>query len=296
MPRGYRCVVFAVVGWLALCGAKPPAEQPESGNNAQYATPKPQTLATPTPAPATSPSPDFAAYRGYDPDPCYHAKDHDAADLCAQWRASIAAEKAAHEARRATTWSIVATLLNVISLLLVAFALFVTIQANTIARKIGQAQTRAYLSIKSLGGKKTPTGLVFRVVVQNSGQSPALAAQVVLDIIGKDDGEIQILPDIEHYIPAQSESELAFCYLQDEVATAWESIVVLVRIAYSDVFYDMHKNAERFAGLPIKWGGKNFTDLAQGIHIASYLRATRGDSMGADDSTANDGDGQPAEG
>lgn len=56
----------------------------------------------------------FTPYQGYDPDPCYHAKDHDAADLCAQWRAALAAEKSSQEARRATNWSIVATILSAI--------------------------------------------------------------------------------------------------------------------------------------------------------------------------------------
>lgn len=32
--------------------------------------------------------------------------------MCAQWRAALAAEKAAHEARRATTWSVFATFLS----------------------------------------------------------------------------------------------------------------------------------------------------------------------------------------
>jgi hypothetical protein len=83
-----------------------------------------QATATPSPSPSASPAEEFAAYSGYDPDPCYHAKKHDAADLCAQWRASIAAEKAAHEARRSTNWSIVSTFLSALTILGLIFTIF----------------------------------------------------------------------------------------------------------------------------------------------------------------------------
>lgn len=117
MPRGYRCIVFAAVGWLALCGAKPPAEQPNRPNSTQEGAPAAHPTPTPTPDLATNPSTNFTAYPGYDPDPCYHAKDHAAADLCAQWRASIAAEKAAHEARRATNLAWASTILSALAIL-----------------------------------------------------------------------------------------------------------------------------------------------------------------------------------
>jgi hypothetical protein len=109
MSAGYRCIIIAAFGWMILCGAKPPSEHPRGNASAQQAAPAPRTATTPTPAPAASPSPAFAAYGGYDSDPCYHAKDANAADLCAYWRAAIAAEKSAHEARRATNWAIAAT-------------------------------------------------------------------------------------------------------------------------------------------------------------------------------------------
>lgn len=41
--------------------------------------------------------------------------DHDAADLCAQWRSMLSSEKSASEAQRATTWAIVATFLSAAS-------------------------------------------------------------------------------------------------------------------------------------------------------------------------------------
>ena len=46
------------------------------------------------------PTVNYTPYSGYDPDPCYHQKNHDSADLCAQWRAAKAAEDSALWAER----------------------------------------------------------------------------------------------------------------------------------------------------------------------------------------------------
>lgn len=112
MPRGYRRIVIAAVGWLALCGAQPPIKQLESAKRAPKASPTAQSSSAPLPSAAASPTAEFTPYPDYNADACYKADDKDAADLCAQWRAAIAAEKAAHEARRTGTWSIIATILS----------------------------------------------------------------------------------------------------------------------------------------------------------------------------------------
>lgn len=181
MPRGYRCVIVAALGWLALCGAQPPAKQPERTSGANKATPA-ATTAAPTPLPAAGPPPKFAAYPGYDPDPCYHAEDKDAADLCAQWRAAIAGEKAAHEARRASTWSIVATVLNALGLIAVGAALYLTVQSNRIARDTARRQLRAYVSVAVMGLEVTEDSsgqlsLVFRTIARNGGETPAYSCR-----------------------------------------------------------------------------------------------------------------------
>ena len=97
MLRSYRNIVFALVGWLTLSAANQPTKHAEGDKSA----PK-----------AEAARPSFAAYPQLNSDACYRAKDHEAADLCAQWRAAIAAEKTARESRRATTWSIIATFLG----------------------------------------------------------------------------------------------------------------------------------------------------------------------------------------
>lgn len=126
MLRGYRLIVLAF--GLIVCGAQPPKEQAQGKTSAQ-----------PTEQAVTEP---YAPYTGYNPAPCYQAKNHDAADLCAQWRASVAAEKAAHEARRATSWSIVATLLSFIGLCAIIFSLRQTNRALRIAQRDRATATR----------------------------------------------------------------------------------------------------------------------------------------------------------
>jgi hypothetical protein len=143
MPRGYRSVILAAFVWLILSGAKPPAEQPKSPASdqraAQTVTPRP----TPTPAnPQGPPEPPFAAYPGYDPDPCYHAEKHDAADLCAQWRAALAAEKASREARRATTWAAIGTGLSAAAIFGLVFTILQGQKGLRLAREANRSAMR----------------------------------------------------------------------------------------------------------------------------------------------------------
>ena len=168
-------VLLVIFGWLLLCSTQPPQEQTHGGNRTQQATPATQLTSTPTPTVSVEPSPKFTPYPGYNPDPCYEAKDHDAADLCAQWRAAVAAEKTAHEARRATVWAIVATILSGLSFFAVALALIQTVRFNRSARRIGEAQVRCYLSAKEVKLRFDDTGQpMISLIVANSGQSPAL--------------------------------------------------------------------------------------------------------------------------
>ena len=123
----------------------------------------------------------FATYGDLEKSACYSAKNHDTADLCAQWRAALAAEKAASAARDAVTWTIISTLLNSIGL----GALIVTIaqgrkalkrarQANKIARDTAARQLRAYVSIEPCGVNAPENGLVrVPVRLKNWGQTPA---------------------------------------------------------------------------------------------------------------------------
>jgi hypothetical protein len=175
MPRGYRSIVFATVGWLALCGAQPPAKQAQGGNSAQQATPAPKSALAPSPTPTANPSPKFTGYPGYDPDPCYHAEDHDAADLCAQWRAAMAAEKAAHEARRATQWSIVATILSVLGFI----ALIVTLIQSAIALRRGRDANLLLMKENARTTRRAIAGAADTAEALKAARKSASAAQTL---------------------------------------------------------------------------------------------------------------------
>src|SRR3546814_5760523 len=66
-------------------------------------------------------------------------------------------------------------------------------EANVIARTIGRVQTRAYLSIQGLVGETFDNGLVFTATVKNCGQSPALSAQIMLEIVQGDGTIITVI-------------------------------------------------------------------------------------------------------
>lgn len=163
--------VILAFGWLILCGAQPPKEQPKSANGSQ-----------PTAPAVVAP---FVPYPGYNPDPCYYAQGHDAADLCAQWRAAVAAEKAAHEARRAGNWSVVATLLSALAI----GGLFVTIYqgrvANRIASDTAKKQLRAYVGIDEViaeaiaGAKGEQSNTRILVFLKNYGQTPSYVSSTI---------------------------------------------------------------------------------------------------------------------
>lgn len=166
MFRGYRLLFFALAG-LMLSGAQQPKEQAQNHSSARQAEP---TLS------------DYASH------PCYQTENHDITDLCAQWRAAVAAEKAAHEARRSGNWSVIATLLSAIAI----GGLFWTIRqgqvglerardANKIARDTAEGQLRAYISVTKLCVTPFKAGErpTFFVEFQNSGNSPAKDVKII---------------------------------------------------------------------------------------------------------------------
>jgi hypothetical protein len=103
---------------------------------------------------ATASPEHYAAYPVEDANDCYAAPNHDSADLCAQWRAAFAAEKAAQAAWWSVVWGVASFVLSTIGL----GALLLTIKqgriglkrarkANEISREGNIAQQRAWLKI-----------------------------------------------------------------------------------------------------------------------------------------------------
>ena len=112
MLRGYLVAAIALIVWLVLSAGNLPGNPDHSSRGHRRTASSPTTLPALAPGLATGPGADFTAYPGYNPDPCYHAKTHDAADLCAQWRAALAAEDAAREAHRATDLAQIGAILS----------------------------------------------------------------------------------------------------------------------------------------------------------------------------------------
>lgn len=130
MPRGYRCIVLALVGWLALTGANRADRPPEKAGPASNAqSEKPPA----NPLPVRIIGDDYAPYPNYKDERCYKEANHDRADLCAQWRAARAAEDAADATRFANFIAVGGALLSFISVVLVVIALSQTRKANRIA-------------------------------------------------------------------------------------------------------------------------------------------------------------------
>jgi hypothetical protein len=158
MLRGYRHFVFALVGWLILSAANQPPQQQANSANANQVQPEPS----------------YAPYGPLSEDPCYRSKSHDTADLCAQWRAAFAAEKTAHEARRATDWAIAASAISALALAGLFLSLRQTNKALELARESNYTELRAYLypgifKIKPVTGSKWRA----HVMLINGGHTPA---------------------------------------------------------------------------------------------------------------------------
>lgn len=137
MFGGNRRYVLAAIGWLILGGANAPPhnqQKTDATANSQGA---------------------FQPYPNVDESRCYQAPNHDQSDLCAQWRAALAAEKAA-TAASATYWlSLIAVVLTAVG----TAALFVTLRLTrkTLDTQIASERPVVIISrlIVSKGTKKT---------------------------------------------------------------------------------------------------------------------------------------------
>ena len=100
---GRRGRFLVVLGAAVSLSAANPERQQRNQAQAEHNAPVPPRAA-------------YAPYPNWQSESCYKAQDHDSADLCAQWRAAIAAEKAAKATEVATQWSKAATALSALAL------------------------------------------------------------------------------------------------------------------------------------------------------------------------------------
>lgn len=188
MPRSNWVPIIALVGLIGLTGAgNQPAERGVSTNANQQAQPIPAAI-----PPVVAPE-KYAPYPNRKSDRCYESDDHEAADLCAQWRAAYAAEKA-------VIVGLVGAFLSFASLIAVALSLWqtrkalglsetsthaatkaadATIEANQIAAQVATNQLRAWVAFSDWafeghGNDGVIESYVFYTKWKNVGASPAM--------------------------------------------------------------------------------------------------------------------------
>jgi hypothetical protein len=151
------------VGWLSLAAQHPAQQQVHAAGQIE-------------------PVPAYTPYGPLSADACYHAKSRDTADLCAQWRGALAAERAAKAARDAVTWTIVSTVLSAIALLGLLFTLRQTERAlgeaqrgNLISEDTAKRQLRAYVLGDEFALSSFGPGQYMKASfnLRNFGQTPA---------------------------------------------------------------------------------------------------------------------------
>lgn len=200
MPKRTRSIVVSLAGWLIIVGANhPPKPAQPKAFSGQGDTPLLKApLSTQTPQ---------SSYRPYAhrfSDACYNAKDHDAADLCAQWRAALAAEKAASESRLATIAAFVGIALSFATLA----GLIVTIWQTRGALKEARRGNRLNLIFERRARRENREAAV--------DQTTALMiAQGQLDL-ARDTARIQTRP----YVYFVEKDEYDSGFVRDEVFSA----------------------------------------------------------------------------
>lgn len=164
MSRSYRCIIFALVGWLILSGQAPnPSAKAEQPNTQQRIADALTNIA------AIYNEQSERAQRSPDSNPCEPGNDQRDSDLCAQWKAADAATDAAW-------WAQWAVWIGGASTILVLIALGLAFQSNWIARDTAKRQLRAYLTLGDItfqGPDHLKAPLGFQLNWQNTGQTPA---------------------------------------------------------------------------------------------------------------------------
>lgn len=158
MPRGYRYLIFASFGWLALSAASPSNQQSPAANKGYSSTQVREAGQAIVAAIRDTNKP--AEHDGG----CAKSSEKRESDLCAQWKAADAAADAATYA----FWSLIGTA--------VGTGLLVWTLAET--RANSRRELRAYLSVKVMGMEITAyeSGhyqFNFLTITHNGGSTPA---------------------------------------------------------------------------------------------------------------------------
>ena len=163
MFRGYR-LLFAAITGLVLFALSPL----EAGQ--QF-------------APAEMPNSASMAY----PNRCFNNNDRDYSERCAQWRATIAAEKSAKFSEYGNWFALAGSALSLLSIILVLRALKVAREANMIQRppRLAAVQVQLDMAAGALNG---------RLHIINEGRSRATIVRSAIHVIVSSNGLPQTHP------------------------------------------------------------------------------------------------------
>jgi hypothetical protein len=165
-----------------------PANPPTQEQQQQYAAAKARYVQAVAGKLADA-DPNYSAYPDQNADKCYYAKHHDSADLCAQWRAAIAAEYAA----RSTFWTFVVSVagaaLSAVALVGLLLSLRQTEKslgearaANKIASDNAMRESRAYVAAIDFHVTNFASGEIPNISwkIENFGKSIAHGVEAVI--------------------------------------------------------------------------------------------------------------------
>ena len=274
-PAIFGLVVCCFAGgiWLGADWTSQPSQQPQQ----HYASAK-RYQASPSER-------EFAAYPVAESEACYSAKSHDSADLCAQWRAAVAAEKAADSAMWSNRLSIIGAVLTLIGLGFV-YATFKETERTANAAVDGVAEAgraadaatraidlsykleRARISITDLVAIFTnePDGRIgLRVswTVKNTGRAPGFVIKVPLvKCFGT-------LPDIPSYPDADTDHSI---YLAQDTGVYTNQFNTIADIIPNDVFDNLGADIIGF----YVWGIVIYKDgVSNQQHSSGFLFQTQ---------------------
>lgn len=192
MLRGYRYVILAAFGWLALTGQHPnPTADPKQTRAQESIANSLSNIA------ATNNELAERAKRPMERQPCGPRNYQSDDDLCAQWKAADAASDAAW-------WTVFGSAISAASLLGVFIALAFARQSNAIARDTAKHQLRAYMCVEHCSIEVLPEnkGFVLQAYLQNCGQTPAKNARIMAESFSSQfplEEEKEFLPVIQGF-------------------------------------------------------------------------------------------------
>jgi hypothetical protein len=158
MSRSNWRVIIAAFGWLTLAAAQPnPTAQNEKSGSGPSISESLAQIAR------TNNEQAKRAESAPESKPCEAGNDQRESDLCAQWKAADAADRAA--------------LFGGLSIIGIVIAILLTLQSNSIARDTAKRQLRAYVSIHGYHASMISRG-TFEFTVKNAGTTPAYKVTV----------------------------------------------------------------------------------------------------------------------